>query len=199
MTETLGRWAGRAAAFALALGASACVPMGTVMDEMGSPVGRSSLVSGEVRGVDTRSGRISVREDIGRTRTLHVDRGTRVVYRQRSYPVSALERGDLVRVRVTQDRNGRAWAERIDVRSSVRERGGHGGRVHRVDGRVSWVDRRHGSFGLNPRQGHSVTVYLPRGASRSDQVVFQRLGRGDRVRAEIRGVGGDRYELVRFR
>jgi hypothetical protein len=190
---------GWAASLAAAIVVSACAPLGTPMGDVGIPGGRSSYVDGEIRSIDARSSRIGVRDEIGRNRTIQVDRRTRVVYRQRNYPVSALERGDRVRVRVTHDRDGRAWADRIDVRESVRDRGRHAARVATLDGRVNWVDRRRGSFGLALRSGHPATVYLPRGASRSDQTRFQRLGRGDRVRAEVRLVGRDSYELVRFR
>jgi hypothetical protein len=199
MERGLRSWFGSATALALALGAAACAPIGSTIEDARSPAGRTAYVSGEIQSIDSRSSRIAVREGFGRNRTLHVDRRTRVVYRQRSYPVSSLQRGDLVRVRVAYDRNGRAWADQIEVRESARDRGRQTARVQRVDGRVNWIDHRRGSFGVTGSRGGSATVYLPRDASRSDQARFHRLGRGDRIRADVRLVARDRYELVRFR
>jgi hypothetical protein len=191
-----------AIAGAALLAASGCAPLGAMDDAMGSA--RGATLSGEIRSVDARRGRIEVRESHnGRHQTLRVDRQTRVVYRQRSYPVSALERGDLVRVRVERDRDGQRWAERIDVRESVRERRAPGGwgsaRVERVEGTVSRVEPRRGYFTLQVGRNDLLTVLVPSRLGRDDGRRFERLRRGERVRAEVRMVGRGQAELVRFR
>src|SRR5690606_3968352 len=76
---------------------------------------------GEIRSVDPRRGRMTVRSARLGTRTVHVDRSTRVLYRRTEYTLDALEPGDLVRVHVEVDRDGTAWADRVDVRASVDE------------------------------------------------------------------------------
>jgi hypothetical protein len=177
----------------LALGASACAPL----DQVVLPTGRNSTLQGEVRSVDTRRGRLEIREDqYARTRTVRIDNRTRVMDGSRQQRVSSLRRGDHVRVRVSYDRNGAAWADRIDVRHSTRS---VGARVERVDGRVTTVDHRRGYFAVEQGRRSTVVVHVPRGVSRNDARRFDRLRRGDRVRADIRPVGRDQAELVRFR
>jgi hypothetical protein len=187
--------------------AGACAPLDTVFGDSGagSPFGRS--ITGEVRSLDSRRGRIQVREDHGsRTHTINFDNRTRVVYNQRQYSASSLERGDLVRVSVTHDRSGTAWADRIDVQRTVRDsrntRDSRAyGRVERIDGTVRGVDSRRGTFLLEHSRSRMVTVQVPRGVGSGDARRFDRLSRGDRVRVEVRRHSSDdRYvELVRFR
>jgi hypothetical protein len=175
-----------------------CAPLGAIGEVPGTGT-RSSLLAGEVRSVDTRRGTLHLRDDWNRAHTLRFDGGTRVVYRQRVYPVHALERGDVVRVRVARDRQGRLWADRVDVSQSVRERHVANVRVARVSGRVRQVDSRRGHFDLDIGRGEMVRVHLPQRTTRDDARRFQRLRRGDGVRVEIRPVGRGVAELVRFR
>jgi hypothetical protein len=198
MISTVRGWLTGAILLALVSGIVGCATLAGV-DELPGSRGRATTVHAEVRSVDARSGRIHLREERGRNRVVHYDGRTRVVYRQRTYPVTALERGDRVSVRVVQDRGGRAWADRIDVRENVRERGRGAARVQRIDGTVAWVDARRGSFAVAPGRGRSVVVYLSGDLGRSDRVRFQRLRRGERVRADVRPLGRGEYELVRFR
>lgn len=158
-----------------------------------------SVIDGEVRSVDVRSGRIQVRDDRGRTRTLRYDRDTRVLYRQRRYRTTALERGDLVRVWVTHDRRGRPWADRVEVRASVADRRGTPARVVRVDGTVGQVDARRGYFTVRRARSAPVVVYVPARLGRDDVRRLERLRAGSRVRAEVRPLGAYEAELVRFR
>lgn len=199
-----GRWLVVAAALAATL--AACAQVGAQPGRVGIPRGGSSaVVHGEVRSVDTRAGRIQVRQERGGNRTIRVDGRTSVVHRQQRYPLSALERGDRVTVRLTNDRRGQAVATRIEVRESVRDdrrgrdRDRAPARVERVEGRVGWVDARQGAFGVSMRRGQDVTVYAPRGISRSDRQRLDRLRRGSTVRVDVRPVGRGTYELVRFR
>ena len=64
-------------------------------------------IVGEVINVDNRSREIEIRADSGRTSMVRYDNNTQVLYRQRTYPVANLERGDYVAARVQQDRDGR--------------------------------------------------------------------------------------------
>jgi cold shock CspA family protein len=195
----------------LVVSASACAQMGT-LGGLGDVIGGGSNVYGEVRSVDARRGRIEVREQYGRDQTVRFDNRTRVVYQNREYPVSSLERGDQVQMRVEYDRNNTAWTDHIEVRSSARrtdrrddrrddDRGDvWGTRVERLDGRVQGVDERRGYFTLTQNRGQRVLVYMPRNARREDIRRFERLRRGERVRVDVRSSGrGDQAELVRFR
>ncbi len=195
MSQTVGRWMGGVAVLVAGLTAFGCA----ALEAVEAPRGHGATLHGEVRSVDTRSARLHLREDRGRNQTVRYDNRTRVVYRQQSYPVSALERGDRVAVRVVYDRSGQPWADRIDVRESVRDRGRTAGRTQRLDGTVSWVDTRRGSFSVSPQRGRSIVIHAPRNLSRSDEQRLNRLRRGDRVRVEVRALGRDQYELVRFR
>lgn len=199
----IGNRGRRAVVVALAAGlvvTAACAPL----DAMGGgvlagPGSRDAVLEGEVRSVDPRRSRIEVRDQWNRGHSLRIDRSTQVVYRQRDYPVTALERGDRVRVRVTHDRNGALWAERIDVRESVRDRGRAAVRTERLNGTVSRVDARRGHFTLQHDRNRSVVVYVPARMSRDDARRFDGLRRGDRVRVEVVGTGRGAVELVRFR
>jgi hypothetical protein len=181
------------------IAAGGCSPLGALDGVVLGPGDRHSVVDGQVRSVDLRRSRLEIRDQWNRGQTLRIDRSTRVVYRQRDYPISALERGDVVRVRVARDRNGSLWADRIDVRESVRDRGGSYGRVERVTGTVAHVDSRRGFFTLDAGRNQTLVVYVPSRVSRDDERRFQRLRRGNRVRVEVVPVGRGTAELVRFR
>lgn len=201
------RMPGTMVAVALAAAVISCAPLGG-LGGLGDVFGGQSLY-GEIRSVDTRRGRIQLREQYGRDQTVRYDNRTRVVYRNRQYPVSSLDRGDQVQVRVEYDRNNTAWADHIELRSSARagdrdrrdDRRGDvwSDRVQRVDGRVQSIDRRRGYFTMT-QNGSRATVYMPRNARREDIRRFERLRPGERVRADVRSVGSrNQAELVRFR
>jgi hypothetical protein len=178
---------------------AACAPLGAAEILIPGPGARHALVEGQVRTVDLRRSRVEVRDQWNRSQTLRIDRSTRVVYRQRDYPLHALERGDIVRIRVARDRNGGLWADRIDVRESVRERGDGHVRAERLTGTVARVDGRRGHFVVQRDRHGSLVVYLPSYVSRDDARRFQRLRRGDRVRVDVVPLGRGTAELVRFR
>jgi hypothetical protein len=72
-------------------------------------------------------------------------------------------------------------------------------RTTRIDGVVRQVDTRRGYFTLEQSRSRSITVYVQQRLSSSDARRFDRLRRGDRIRAEVRLSGRNRAELVRFR
>jgi hypothetical protein len=193
--RTAGRRWILAAAGAAMVAVPGCAPL---LDEILVPAG-SSVVTGEIRSLDSRNGRLQVRDErSNRTETLRYDSRTRVVHRQRQYPASSLERGDVVRVRVSQDRSGHMWADHVEVRQSAQERRGSTSRVQRIDGRVLQVDTRRGYFTVEPERARATVVYVPRDVNRNEARRFERLRRGDRVRVEVRSNGAV-AELVRFR
>jgi hypothetical protein len=179
----------------------ACAPLDGVLGDVGGyPDGRSSQIAGEVRSVDARRGQLQVRDDRSRRNvTLRYDNRTRVTYGRQQYPASALERGDVVRVAVSYDRSGSAWADRVEVRSAARPGRTTAGRVQRVDGAVRAVDTRRGYFALDQNRAGTIVVYMPQRASSNDARRFERLRRGDRVSVEVRPIGNNQAELVRFR
>jgi hypothetical protein len=188
-----------AVAAVIAGGAGACAPLETGGGSAPTQERRATSIEGEVRSVDTRMGRLQVEERIGRTHTLRYDRSTQVVYRQRQYPVSSLERGDVVRVRVAYDRYGNAYADRVEVRQNVRDRAGAPGRVVRLDGVVTQVDPRRGRFTVQPRTGRAVLILMPARARPGDVRRFEGLRRGDRVAMEVQAQSNTQAVLVRFR
>lgn len=112
----------------LALGAaflasSACGNIGSIGDILGSVLGgqqQQSRIDAEIQQVDASRGAIYVRTQDGQTGTIRVDNNTMVVYNNQRYPVTSLERGDLVRIEVQQTQNNELYASRIDVLRSVR-------------------------------------------------------------------------------
>lgn len=195
------RGGGRALGLALLVTAgSACAPLGGMLPGgSGWPGSDRTVLDGEVRSVDGRRDVLRVVARQGGTRTLRWHRDTRVRYGRRDYPVTTLERGDLVRVWVTYDRGGDPWADRIEVLAGRDDRGGRNGRTVRLDGIVLGVDPRRGRFTVEPRRGESVVVYVPARPDRDDLRHLERLRRGDRVRLDVRPAGRREAELVRFR
>jgi hypothetical protein len=195
-----GRAAAAALGLVLVLAASACMPL-NALEDVWSLNGGTSFVTGEVRSLDARRGRIQVREEHGnrRTHTLRYDTRTRVLYQQRQYPASSLERGDLVRVRTTRDRSGTLWADQIEVRRSIAQQRTAAARVQRLDGVVRQVDTRRGYFTVEQSRSRSVVVYVPQRLNGNDARRFSRLRRGERVRLDVRSVGSNQAQLVRFR
>jgi Domain of unknown function (DUF5666) len=156
---------------------------------------------GEVRNVDTRARQIELRTDAGRRELVRYDNNTRVVYRQQDYAVSNLEPGDYVAARGQQDRDGRYYTDYITVRESAQDRGGYnrpGGRFERLEGTVSSIDSRRGTFEVRNRDGRRVLVTLPFNTSRADRDRFDRLREGDSVRVEGTYVNQDRFDFEAF-
>ena len=90
----------------------------------GGQSAQQGQIQAEVQGLDTNSQRLHLRTAQGQTGSVLVDNNTAVVYRQQRYPVTALERGDVVNVQVQQLNNNELYAARVDVVQSVQERTG---------------------------------------------------------------------------
>jgi len=198
-----------AALAATVLSVSGCANMGTVLEDVLSAgalgVGGSTL-QGEIRSVDERRGRLQIRDDRDdRTETVYYDDRTRVIYGNREYSVTSLERGDYVRVRVDQDRDGNTYAQVIEVSESARDDGRYddddryNGRTVQLDGTIRQIDTRRYVFTIDDRDDDTYLVYVSSRANRDDVRRFERLRRGDRARAEVRIVSRGQAELIRFR
>ena len=200
---TLMRGARGAVLAAATLAATGCSQLGTLGNVLGgvmNPNGGSSgsEVYGEVQYVDTQRQQIQVRTQQGQTGSVYFDSRTRVVYQQQEYPVTALERGDEVGMRVQQTQQGAPYTDYIVVTRSVQERGGgvSSSALQQAEGRVGWVDANRGQFQL--LTSRNVIVALPYNSRSTDVSRFRSLRQGDYVRVEGRLVSQDRLELERF-
>jgi hypothetical protein len=176
--------------------------LGGVLGAPGGAQQGQGQVLAEVQGVDTRQQVIQVRTEQGQAGAVYFDQNTVVVYRQQQYPVTALERGDVVAMQVQQASQNRLYTPRIDVQQSVQERtgqasGGVAGQVQQMTGRVGQIDHQRGVFQLQTQQGVVVVMlrYNP-GTAVTDR--FHRLRTGENVRIEGAFTGDGRVELHRF-
>lgn len=176
--------------------------LGSVGGLPGGQAGQGGEIRAEVDQVDTRNQQIHLRTQSGQQGTVRYDDRTEVIYQQERYPVTALERGDLVVVQAQQTSNNEYYAQRILVEQSVQERRGGGvvgggGQVQQLQGQVGRVDTQQGVFEL--RTQYSVmTVSLPYNTSPTDQDRFRRLRSGDQVRIEGELLSDGRVRLIRF-
>ena len=165
-----------------------------------SGAGQTGQVTVEVRGVDTQRQLIQVVTQEGQTGNVRYDDRTVVVYRQQQYPVTALERGDVVVMQI-QDVQGTTYTGRIDVQQSVQERTGTtsgAGNIMQLSGRIGQIDHNRGWFVLQLSTGENVTVTLPYNPPQATLVYFHRLRTGHTVRLEATAVGNNRVEIYRF-
>lgn len=209
MIKHLGRQVA-AAAFAVAtlsgcaganLGALGDILGGAIGGQPGGQRGGASQVVAEVQGVDTRNQVIQIRTEQGQTGNVYFDQNTQVVYQNQQYPVTALERGDVVVIQLQQTQRNQTYASRIDVRQSVQDRGGRSGSASgqqvQLSGRVAQIDQNRGVFQMQTQQGTYV-VALPYNPGAANADYFRRLRTGDTVRVEGTLVANGRLELYRF-
>ena len=98
--------------------------LGGVLGGPQSGSAQQGEVLAEVQSVDTGQQAIYIRTEQGESGAVLFDRNTVVVYRQQQYPVTALERGDVVAMQLQRVDQQRLYTPRIDVRQSVQERTG---------------------------------------------------------------------------
>lgn len=201
-------WKRTVPVLAAALSLSACAGGGGggLADILGTVLGGAQPASSNVgqvvvrvESVDQRNQRIAVQTEEGQRGEVLYDQNTRVVYQQQEYPVTALERGDVVEMRIQETQQG-YYTDYILVRQSVQQGQTTPGAANLVQasGTVRQVDYRRGWFDLETSQG-VVTVTLPYNPPATVVGQFERLDRGDRVSLEGYVVANDRIELVRFR
>ena len=117
------------------LGLSGCGgsgALGTLGNVLGGVLGQGGgaqqqqqqQIQAEIQQVDTNGQRVHVRTSQGENGSVRFDQNTAVIYRQQQYPVTALERGDLVTLTVQQISQNELYASRIDVVQSIQERQG---------------------------------------------------------------------------
>lgn len=199
---------GRLGALAALFSLSACgASLGEILNAGATPGGaaQQSQLTAEVQQVDTRRQEIVLRTQDGRTGSVLFDQNTVVVYRQQRYPVTALERGDVVAAQLQQTSQNALYASRIDVRQSVQERTGQGspadagsGQRQQFVGQVGEIDSQRGLFQLHLQFGGTAVVSLPPNAPSASVERFRRLRRGEIVRIEGTPRSSDRIELARF-
>lgn len=176
-------------------------------------IGRPSIaendvdVAGEIERIDLPSRRIYLRPERGNNRVVAFSAKARVLDGGREYPVSRLERGDIVAMQVRRDSRGNSYTDLIRVQNRVADRAGDRGRdtlaesaprILTLSGRVDRVDPRGQSFDLNDQPGKPLFVVLSANARDSDRERFRTLRAGDYVRIEGQFVGQDRFELISF-
>jgi hypothetical protein len=192
----------------LLLPVSGCAGVGmeTLADVLAGGAVRGQDISGEIRQIDTRRREIEVQSGWSGSEWVRYDGRTAVVAGQRRFDVRDLRRGDQVRI-VVDDANNRErelYARRIEVqRSANRDQPRHedvrsGSRLIRLDGNVTRIDERSGSFELNAGRGDIIRVTVANETSREARDRARRLRRGQRVRIEARMTDDDNARLYRF-
>lgn len=193
---------------ALALGA-ALLLSGCAGNQLGEIIGAATgqpaadaagSAQAEIQGVNTQQRTIQVVTQSGQSGSVRYDDRTVVVYRNEQYPVTALERGDIVLLTL-QDVQGTTYVSRIDVQQSVQDRTGSSSsgpsNVMQYTGRVSQVNQTNGTFIMQTTNGN-ITVSLPYNPPQATLDYFRRLRNGDTVRLEAIPLANARVEIYRF-
>lgn len=192
------------AAVLLLASASACSSAGSLGSILGSVLGaggggQSNQVSGYIQGVDTRNRQIGVQQSNGQTLVVSYDNQTQVVYQNQNFPVTSLENGDQVTLRVQQLQNGGYYTDVVQVdRSASSSSTMQSGNVQLVQGTVRQVDQANGLFLLDASNGARLTVQLSRQVSRNDLDRFRSLRSGDYARLYGVYLSSSRVELRQF-
>ena len=178
---------------------TSCSSVGNVLGGvLGGGGSQSGQVSGYIQGVDTRRQQIAVQQSNGQTVLLSYDNQTAVVYQNQNYPVTALERGDLVTARVQSTQSGEYYTDLVQVDQSVSSSGGASGNVQSLQGTVRQIDRTNGLFSMDVGGGRTIVVSLPYNVRQTDLNRFQNLRTGDHVRLYGVVLNNTRVELRQF-
>ena len=189
---------------ALALALSGCSDNVALVGRPTLELGQDEFVA-EVERLDTSSREIHLRPNDSRTRVVGYSTEARVMYRGREYPVTQLEAGDIVAMRLRQDSRGNSYTDLIRVQESIQDRnqrrgdGASPGRgIQTLDGRVEQLDFQRSSFEIRGQSRERVIVSLSDNARRADVDRFRALRSGDYVRVEGRFLNRERFELDSF-
>jgi hypothetical protein len=131
-----------------------------------------------------------LRTEGGQSQVLTYTDRTRVVINGKEMPVSRLNRGDVVEVRMHGIGDGRTVADSIRLRES----GSLGNTT--IEGTVEQVLSDRGVIELRTSSGTLTTVYLPQGSSERTVEEFRRLRPGDFVRLQGVFLGEHQFELT---
>jgi hypothetical protein len=194
-TRRLGRGA---AAVSMLFALAACANTRRLGNALGSAL-VAEQISGYVQGVDTRSQHISLQSSTGHSIDIRYDDETKVVYDSQRYPVTSLDRGDQVTVRVQSTRSG-YYTDLVQVDQPVHGSSGSASsnNVQTIQGTVRDVDTQNGLFSLDVGTGTRVTVSMPYSPNRADMNQFQNLRQGDSVRIAGVYLNSSRVELRQF-
>jgi hypothetical protein len=178
---------------------TSCSQVGNVLGGvLGGGGAQQGQVSGYIEGVDTRSQQIALQQSNGQRVLLLYDNQTAVVYQNQKYPVTALERGDLVTARVQSTQSGGYYTDLVQVDQSVSSSGGASGNVQSIQGTVRQIDRTNGLFSMDVGGGSTIVVSLPYNVRQTDLNRFQNLRTGDHVRLYGVVLNNTRVELRQF-
>ena len=193
------RAAHAATGIAFVTAVTSCSQVGNVLGGVlgGGGGGQQGQVSGYIEGVDTRSQQIALQVSNGQRVLLSYDNQTAVVYQNQRYPVTALERGDLVTARVQSTQSGAYYTDLVQVDQSVSSSAGASGNVQSIQGTVRQIDRTNGLFSLDVGGG-TIVVSLPYNVRQTDLNRFQNLRAGDYVRLYGVVLNNSRVELRQF-
>ena len=190
-------------AIASATGCSGTGGLGSVLGSvLGGGTGQAQQVSGYVNGVDTRNRSIIIQQQNGQSVAIAYDQNTQVVFQNQSYPVTALENGDQVTLRLQQTSNGGYYTDLVQVDQSVRNGSSssvyQSGNVVQFEGAVRSVNRQQGWFTITGGNGGLLTVQLGNQVSRNDVDRFNALRVGDFVRMYGVYTSNNNVELRQF-
>jgi hypothetical protein len=187
----------RAAVTGLAVAGMAAGQLGEILG--GVLGGGANMVSGAIRGVDTRNQQISLQQSNGQSVALSYDNQTKVVYQDRLYTVASLESGDQVNARVQQLQNGGYYADSVVVTQSVSSStSGNTSGWQSLQGNVRQIDRNNGLFTIDAGNNVGLTVTMPYNASSADVTRYTNMRVGDYVRFYGVYVTTSRVELKQF-
>lgn len=191
---------------ALSLAATACGggALGGLGDILTGGAGgqqQGGAMTAEVQEVRANQQQIIVRTQDGQQGAVLFDQNTQVVYQNQQYPVTALERGDVVEMRIRQVQQG-YYTDLIQVVQSIQERRGETtgttSGAQRIEGTIDRIDLNRSMFTLNMTQGGTLPIYLPRSAPSSMRDRLREHRSGDYVRVEVRAIDQSTAELVRW-
>ncbi len=175
--------------------------LGGVLNAPGTETG-TATVTAEIQANDQQQQMVQIVTDNGEQGVVRWDAGTEVIYKNETYGAGALERGDLVQMRLQQTSDGALYTDYVLVTQSVQERSGNvngaDGDLIQLQGNVTGINSQTGQFQMRTTSGATVVVSLPYNPSATTADRFRRLGEGDYVRVEGRRVTQTRVELTRF-
>jgi hypothetical protein len=202
--DTINGKARLALAILTAAGVAACSTAGQIGEILGGVLGGgANMVSGAIRGVDTRNQQISLQQANGQSVALSYDNQTKVVYQDRLYSVTSLESGDQVNARVQQLQNGGYYADSVVVTqpvagSTTGSTTGSTSNWQSLQGTVRQIDRTNAVFTIDAGNNVTLTVTMPYNASTTDASRYNNMRVGDYVRFYGVYVTNTRVDLKQF-
>jgi hypothetical protein len=193
-----------ALAIMTAAGVAACSTAGQIGEILGGVLGGgANMVSGAIRGVDTRNQQISLQQSNGQSVALSYDNQTKVVYQDRLYAVTSLESGDQVNARVQQLQNGGYYADSVVVTqpvagSTTGSTTGSTSNWQSLQGTVRQIDRTNAVFTIDAGNSVTLTVTMPANVSTTDATRYNNMRVGNYVRFYGVYVTSTRVELKQF-